>query len=72
MLAKNTSEFNTSKFGAKAQKFRCYLLNAFDKIAFTPHQAWLERWYDYKTTDWANKLEYPEFTNKEVKKLLEL
>ena len=30
----------------------------------------LERWYDYRTIDWANQLEYPEFTNKEVNRFL--
>jgi hypothetical protein len=31
----------------------------------------LERWYDYRTTDWATHLEYPEFTMKEVNRLLQ-
>jgi len=30
----------------------------------------LERWYDYRTTDWANYLEYPEFTLKQTQQLL--
>lgn len=30
----------------------------------------LERWYDYRTTDWVNYLEYPEFTAKETQRLL--
>lgn len=30
----------------------------------------LEQWYDYRTTAWANYLEYPEFTNKEVNRFL--
>jgi DNA invertase Pin-like site-specific DNA recombinase len=32
----------------------------------------LARWYDYRTTDWATELEYPEFTTKEVNKFLQI
>ncbi|MCJ7792371.1 MAG: hypothetical protein MUP45_00085 [Candidatus Marinimicrobia bacterium] len=46
-------------------------INPFDKIAFyASRQAWLARWYDYRTTDWASELEYPEFTLKQTQQLL--
>jgi len=32
----------------------------------------LERWDDYRTIDWVNYLEYPEFTAKEVDRFLNL
>jgi len=45
----------------------------FDKIAnLASRQAWLERWYVFRRTDWTTELEYPEFTNKEVNRLLSL
>jgi len=30
----------------------------------------LERWEVFRQIDWVNYLEYPEFTNKEVKRFL--
>lgn len=33
---------------------------------------WLARWYDYRTIDWTNYLEYPEFTTKEVNRFLQI
>ncbi len=57
----------------KGKKARYDWTNPFDKIAFyAPRQSWLERWYDFRATDWASYLEYPEFTNKEVNRFLQL
>ena len=45
----------------------------FDVVAkYASRPNWLERWDDYRTTDWANHLEYPEFTTKEVNRFLSL
>ena len=33
---------------------------------------WLKRWYDYRTTDWASELDYPEFTMKQTEELLQI
>lgn len=30
----------------------------------------LEKWSQFRTTDWVNYLEYPELTNKEVNRFL--
>jgi hypothetical protein len=55
----------------KGKKARYDWIKPFDKIAFyASRQSWLERWYDYRTTDWVNYLEYPEFTTKEVNRFL--
>lgn len=31
---------------------------------------WLEKWSQFRTTDWANYLEYPEFMLKQTQQLL--
>jgi len=55
------------------KKVRFNWLNPFDKIAnLASRQLWLERWCDYRTTDWVNQLEYPEFLSKEVDRFLNL
>lgn len=56
----------------KGKKVRYNWIKPFDKIADSAsRQAWLERWYDYRQTDWVTELEYPEFTNKEVNRFLQ-
>jgi len=48
-------------------------IKPFDTIAnYASRQAWLERWYDFGRIDWANYLEYPEFTMKQTQALLHL
>ncbi len=57
----------------KGKKARYDWTKPFDKIAFfASRQAWLERWYDFRATDWVNYLEYPEFTLKEAQRLMSI
>lgn len=59
--------------GLNGKKAQYDWINPFDKIAFyASRQIWLERWYDIGRIDWAIELEYPEFTNKEVNRFLNL
>lgn len=55
----------------EGEKVRFNWINPFDKIAnLASRQAWLERWDDYRKTDWSSELEYLEFTSKEVNRFL--
>jgi len=35
-------------------------------------QTWLEKWSQFRTTDWTTELEYPEYTAKEVGRFLRM
>jgi hypothetical protein len=57
----------------KGRKARYDWIKPFDKIAFyASRQIWLEKWVQFRTTDWINYLEYPEYTTKEVNRFLNL
>ena len=38
------------------------------EVILTSH--WLEKWSQFRTTDWINYLEYPEYTTKEINRFL--
>jgi len=42
----------------------------FEKKEITKKSKDFERWCVYRTTDWANYLEYPEFTLKQTQQVL--
>jgi len=45
--------------------------NSTQKDALLPlRPIWLEKWSQFRTTDWVNYLEYPEYTTKEVNRFL--
>ena len=57
----------------KGKKVRYDWIKPFDKIAnLASRPIWLERWYDFRATDWASYLEYPEFTMKQTQHFLSL
>lgn len=35
-------------------------------LKYAPHSTWLEKWSQFRTTDWTTELDYPEYTAKEV------
>ncbi len=40
-------------------------------LDFSDRQAWLEKWSQFRTTDWTTELEYPEYTAKEIHRFLQ-